>query len=1241
MTTDTQFPTFTEFFKAIHGFVPHAWQVELERSLRETGQWPWQVAVPTGLGKTSTIDIAVYELALQCHTGGPRTAPQRIFHVVDRRRIINSTAVHAKLLADGINDPKATELKIVHDALAQLRSAGTEPVIAVSSIHGERPDDRVWMQATGCSVISLTAHQYVSRLLLRGYGVSPGTRPIAAGLCCIDALVLFDEPHLSDQSVHTIRRVQQLQGRASENLGIPQLELVLLGATVPSSLGGLHDESRGSLTVSRNAETGGAAVKRLSARRTVFVHWIKPTDGEVKKALVAGAKEASKRDARRIVVFVNTVETAQAVYLSLVDQQKTDSSAIVLLTSHFRAHDRMWLDNKLNKGPCIVVTTQTLEVGVDLTFDELITEVAPWASLTQRLGRLNRDGTSNNHGQATVIAGWDDASAEPVVRKGSAAVYGEATVKAVTRLLRALDEQARDQGIDMGFDGLRAIAASDDFDVAALEGDPARVATLTSSHLPLLAQTRPAPDPDIPVDALISGPDAERAPEVSVAWRDELSVFDDPRAPRVDPSEYVTIPRYQFGAFLRSLHANLAGRSDTPDDREQIRIWAPQQERWVIPRTDLEALNTQQVILSSSLGGYDPDLGWTGSMKEVGGLDVSADALIRVLKTRARGFMSPSADLVLTRALWMRLSDDNDARSIQGIETEDLEGDLAMLGSSATEDEDDGDLEPLERAAQRLAERLAKHCDLDASSDRLQILQSSGRAVVVRFARDVTAKTSAKQELDVHQRQVAAWTDADAAAAGIPQWIANILMYAGLHHDDGKLRPEWQSYIGADAVPLARSGRHESSGKEAARRKASGLEDGWRHEADSVRRLGPCPTLLAHLVGAHHGWYRPILPPVRPAEEHGSDYPHTLNHADQFAELNSRFGVWGLAYLEAVLRLADWRGAAKTENCNPREVSMTDLVPDAIVSGGHSSRTNVHQLEGLRTHPLTGWYSAVGLLIAAQKKDSGATLHWEPFGDAAAAPIVPVLITKAPVEELVSQILHDPQWAQSQSLVKSNGFNGKGLGVKYQKLRPAVRLHGLLLEADDTELHLVTGMASDLGPANAGAVTMPIVPIANMSSYPEMALKMVTGKDRPSPVAVTDVCAALFSITEGFINEKCDGGMDRPDSTNPGVNGLGNPMIGQIRTVLAPLAIYGISLLGSGPVDGLGVTRSGELVLPLPTTPVTLSELRAAVHVGGARPTWAWGIDGLGWVYSAEQVKLTKYESTWTGRPRRRNASDA
>ena len=156
---------------------------------------------------------------------------------------------------------------------------------------------------------------------------------------------------------------------------------------------------------------------------------------------------------------------------------------------------------------------------------------------------------------------------------------------------------------------------------------------------------------------------------------------------------------------------------------------------------------------------------------------------------------------------------------------------------------------------------------------------------------------------------------------------------------DGDLNDAW-----AQPTLWAKSGRMPASG--ALRRRAyvrSGLPSGFRHEMLSVQLAElagaqlPADTvhrdLALHLIAAHHGRARPFAPvvvddrapdvdleplstdPRLPAEQRAQHPPHCLDSgiAERFWALTRRFGWWGLAYLEATVRLADQRASQRED----------------------------------------------------------------------------------------------------------------------------------------------------------------------------------------------------------------------------------------------------------------------------------------------------------------------------------------
>jgi CRISPR-associated endonuclease/helicase Cas3 len=148
-----------------------------------------------------------------------------------------------------------------------------------------------------------------------------------------------------------------------------------------------------------------------------------------------------------------------------------------------------------------------------------------------------------------------------------------------------------------------------------------------------------------------------------------------------------------------------------------------------------------------------------------------------------------------------------------------------------------------------------------------------------------------------------------AMACGLPEGLGQTLDEAGRLHDLGKNDPRFQLMLGAYGGPLlAKSGSHEV----AVSRKLAGLPRGWRHELASVAQRIDIDPLVRYLIGAHHGRGRPWMPasadPKLWHKAQAGQWPALA------AEMQGRFGYWGLCYLEAILRLADWARSAEEQD---------------------------------------------------------------------------------------------------------------------------------------------------------------------------------------------------------------------------------------------------------------------------------------------------------------------------------------
>ena len=574
--------------------------------MRDNGLWPAEIGIPTGLGKTACLDIAVWWLASEANLDArERTAPTRIWWVVNRRLLVDSTHLHAKHIAGLLEDPAAATgdgaANIVADVAARLsRLAGTHDAVPleVVQLRGGVAPTRPRHPAQPAVMLS-TVPMYGSRLLFRGYGSSRSMRPIDAAHAGIDTMVLVDEAHLATHLMRLVPALAECTPNSTPPLPrsrtVPQIvSLTATGETAGErfeldSADREHDVVRQRLDAPKRLElteaSGADAPKHLAS------------------AAVGLLNDAGRPSS--CVVFANTPACARAVHDQVTDlaRRRIDPPCeVVLLTGRNREHDAQRIRDRIlhpehgapasrveasRERSLLVVATQTLEVGADVDFEFLVTEQCGVRALIQRLGRLNRLGRFTDSRAAYVHT--------PAPKRRSRADAGWPVYGAEPKYV--LERLQQTEGFEDGIDvSPRCVAAL----LGEAHDDPGRAPEVLPALLWEWVKTTTPPPGEAPVEPFFSGiADPDRS--VSVMWRCHVPTEGQRLWPRPRNAEAVEIP-------LRELREAVA------DDERLLRLGTDGTTLEQIAPSQLRPGDT--VVFRADRGLLD-EFGWSPESDEI------------------------------------------------------------------------------------------------------------------------------------------------------------------------------------------------------------------------------------------------------------------------------------------------------------------------------------------------------------------------------------------------------------------------------------------------------------------------------------------------------------------------------------------------------------------------------------------------------------------------------------------------
>ena len=420
---------FRNFFSTVTATPGHDGNTPFDYQARLALQpWPDLLAVPTGLGKTAAVVLA-WAWKRGWRPDGRRIAadastPRRLIYCLPMRVLVEQTQRECERWLRNLGASGAVGQDRVS---VQVLMGGSEDL--KKPVWAEHPEQD--------QILIGTQDMLLSRALMRGYGMSRYQWPVHFAMLHNDAMWVFDEVQIMGPGLVTSAQMEAFRRSSS---CATNSRSVWMSATLEREWMRTVDFNPASLTsleLSEAEKKSDAVRKRRESVKPLSrseIAWTNEGKPAVSSYLASLAEQvvAAHRVGSTTLVILNTVERAQELLMQLdkhfashsKEKKKPDSTALaitpvaaperLLIHSRFRAQERAEQSAKLSElvdaeGPGrIIVATQAIEAGVDLSARVLFTELAPYASLVQRFGRCNRYGEFNESGDAQVF--WLDVA---------------------------------------------------------------------------------------------------------------------------------------------------------------------------------------------------------------------------------------------------------------------------------------------------------------------------------------------------------------------------------------------------------------------------------------------------------------------------------------------------------------------------------------------------------------------------------------------------------------------------------------------------------------------------------------------------------------------------------------------------------------------------------------------------------------------------------------------------------------